>query len=212
MLLLGLIRLHVTPEVNAIGVLVMLTTTGLPGARGCAHDGARRGRRARQPRRRAGGRVSDATRAGGAARRHRASLRRACSPCAASTSRSRDGEFFSLLGPSGCGKTTTLRMISGPRAADRRPRRGARPRHGARSAPSPAGHDGLPELRAVPAPERVRERRVRAARAARRPRRGARAASRGCSSWSISPGATGRVRASSPAGSSSASRSRARSC
>jgi ABC-type spermidine/putrescine transport system permease subunit II len=28
-LLLGLIRLHVTPEVNAIGVLVMLTTTGL---------------------------------------------------------------------------------------------------------------------------------------------------------------------------------------
>jgi ABC-type spermidine/putrescine transport system permease subunit II len=28
-LLLGLIRLHVTPEVNAIGVLVMVTTTGL---------------------------------------------------------------------------------------------------------------------------------------------------------------------------------------
>jgi ABC-type spermidine/putrescine transport system permease subunit II len=28
-LLLGMIRLHVTPEVNAIGVLVMLTTTGL---------------------------------------------------------------------------------------------------------------------------------------------------------------------------------------
>ena len=28
-LLLGLIRLHVTPEVNAIGVLVMLTTTAL---------------------------------------------------------------------------------------------------------------------------------------------------------------------------------------
>ena len=28
-LLLGLIRLHVTPEVNAIGVMVMLTTTAL---------------------------------------------------------------------------------------------------------------------------------------------------------------------------------------
>ena len=30
------------------------------------------------------------------------------------------GEFFSLIGPSGCGKTTTLQMISGPAAADRR--------------------------------------------------------------------------------------------
>ena len=34
-------------------------------------------------------------------------------PSITSTSRSRDGEFFSLLGPSGCGKTTTLRMIGG---------------------------------------------------------------------------------------------------
>ena len=32
------------------------------------------------------------------------------------------GEFFSLLGPSGCGKTTTLRLIAGLRAADRRAR------------------------------------------------------------------------------------------
>ena len=31
----------------------------------------------------------------------------------ASTSRSRPGEFFTLLGPSGSGKTTTLRMIAG---------------------------------------------------------------------------------------------------
>ena len=35
------------------------------------------------------------------------------SPCTDSTSRSRHGEFFSLLGPSGCGKTTTLRMVAG---------------------------------------------------------------------------------------------------
>ena len=35
------------------------------------------------------------------------------SPWTTSTSRSRNGEFFSLLGPSGCGKTTTLRMIGG---------------------------------------------------------------------------------------------------
>ena len=30
-----------------------------------------------------------------------------------SRSRSRDGEFFTLLGPSGCGKTTLLRMVAG---------------------------------------------------------------------------------------------------
>ena len=35
------------------------------------------------------------------------------SPSTGSTSRSGQGEFFSLLGPSGCGKTTTLRMIAG---------------------------------------------------------------------------------------------------
>ena len=33
-----------------------------------------------------------------------------------------EGEFFTMLGPSGCGKTTTLRMIAGLRAADRRAR------------------------------------------------------------------------------------------
>ena len=32
------------------------------------------------------------------------------------------GSFFALLGPSGCGKTTTLRMVAGPRGADRRAR------------------------------------------------------------------------------------------
>ena len=114
-LLLGLIRLHVTPEVNAIGVLVMLTTTALlalaamlSSVRSAA--GARLGPRG-------GVEVS-------AARPSASSSSRSTSatspPCAASTSTSREGEFFSLIGPSGCGKTTTLQMISGPAAADRR--------------------------------------------------------------------------------------------
>ena len=116
-LLLGLIRLHVTPEVNAIGVLVMITTTGLlalaavlasvRGARSARASCRRRRRRRERPLagaaavRLVGSSVASAT----------------CSPCAASTSRSREGEFFSLIGPSGCGKTTTLRMISGLRAS-----------------------------------------------------------------------------------------------
>ena len=73
------------------------------------------------------------------------------------------GEFVCLLGPSGCGKTTTLHSIAGFVAADagddldRRQRRipaaGASPRH----------RDGLPDLRAVPAPDRAAERGVRPA-------------------------------------------------
>ena len=63
-----------------------------------------------------------------------------------------DGEFFSLLGPSGCGKTTTLRLISGLEE----PTVGRVEVHGrdmaARPAAPAAGDDGLPELRAVPAP------------------------------------------------------------
>ena len=34
-------------------------------------------------------------------------------PSTASTSRSTEGHFYSLLGPSGCGKTTTLRCVAG---------------------------------------------------------------------------------------------------
>ena len=72
------------------------------------------------------------------------------------------GEYVVLLGPSGCGKTTTLRMIGGheyPTEGDivldgavaRRP-----------AAAQAADDDRLPALRAVPAPERPRQRRVRA--------------------------------------------------
>ena len=77
-----------------------------------------------------------------------------------------------LVGPSGCGKTTALRMVAGledisegvvrigERVVNHVP--AARPRH----------RDGLPELRALPAPERVRQHRLRpqAAQARRRRR------------------------------------------
>ena len=71
------------------------------------------------------------------------------------------GEFFSLLGPSGCGKTTTLRLVagfeqptSGQHPARRRRRR---PHAGARA----QRQHRLPELRALPLPLRVRQRRLR---------------------------------------------------
>ena len=75
-----------------------------------------------------------------------------------------DGEFMVLVGPSGCGKTTALRMVAGleeisggvlrigDRVVNHVPV--ARPRH----------RDGLPELRPLPAPVRLREHRLRAAR------------------------------------------------
>ena len=73
------------------------------------------------------------------------------------------GEFFSLLGPSGCGKTTSLRMIAGFLASRRGPHpagRGGRDR----DAPAQARRQhGLPELRALPAPDRRGQRGVRAA-------------------------------------------------
>ena len=73
------------------------------------------------------------------------------------------GEFFSMLGPSGSGKTTVLRLIAGfeqPTSGtielfgqDVTEARAVRPRR----------QHGLPGLRAVPAHERARQRRLRAA-------------------------------------------------
>jgi multiple sugar transport system ATP-binding protein len=67
----------------------------------------------------------------------------------------KDGEFLVLVGPSGCGKTTALRMLAGLEEItegeiriDERVRErpaAARPQH----------RDGVPELRAVSAHERV---------------------------------------------------------
>ena len=121
-----------------------------------------------------------------------------------------DGEFFSLLGPSGCGKTTTLRLISGLEEptggrVEVRGRDMARvPPHRRPVTTVFQNYALFPHLNVF---ENVafglRERRV--------PARRCGAASPACSSWSICRGATPRVPASSPAGSSSASRSRARS-
>ena len=71
------------------------------------------------------------------------------------------GELVSLLGPSGCGKTTTLRMVAGFETPDDGER--------GRRRPGPAGASGSPsrdgrrlsELRALPAPDRLGQRRVR---------------------------------------------------
>ena len=88
----------------------------------------------------------------------------ACRRCAASTWRSPSGEFTVLVGPSGCGKSTLLRTIAGLETPDggtleiagkdRQLCPPARPRH----------RHGVPELRALPLHERVREHRLRPAR------------------------------------------------
>ena len=122
------------------------------------------------------------------------------------------GTLVTLLGPSGCGKTTTLRLIAGLEMASegriliggrdvtRAFRRRARRLH------------GVPVLRPVPAHERPGERRLRADRAG--PRQGpARRSWRTRSSGSSASRAWRSARRPScPAGSSSASRSRARWC
>ena len=74
-----------------------------------------------------------------------------------------DKEFVALVGPSGCGKSTTLRMIAGLeditsgdiRIGDKagQPSAAARPRR----------RHGVPELRALPAHERLRQSRLRPA-------------------------------------------------
>ena len=68
-----------------------------------------------------------------------------------------------MLGPSGCGKTTTLRMIGGfeePTSGHDLPRRRRRHRPAALQA---RRQHRLPELRPLPAPDRLRERGLRPA-------------------------------------------------
>ena len=118
------------------------------------------------------------------------------------------GEMVTLIGPSGCGKSTALRLIAGLE----RPDAGrilvageevAGPRDVREPGEAP-GRAGLPGPRAVPAPDRHPQRRVRAARRARAaPRPSGPPGPPRCSSWSgwaTWPAAT---RTSCPAGSSS---------
>ena len=119
------------------------------------------------------------------------------------------GELMTLLGPSGCGKTTTLRMIAGfqePSAGEICI--GERDVTGIEA--NAAQHRlRVPELRAVSASLGVRERRLWAEGPAHGGRRDRAAPSPTCSRWSGLPPTSGRCRISSPAASSSASRSRA---
>ena len=81
-----------------------------------------------------------------------------------------DGEFIVLVGPSGCGKSDDAAHDRRPRGDDRGRdlhRRRARQR---RAAAGPRHRDGVPELRALPAHDRVREHGVRPAAAGNCPR------------------------------------------
>ena len=66
-----------------------------------------------------------------------------------------------MVGPSGCGKTTTLRMIAGFERPTQRPHPARRHRRRADAAAPAQRQHGLPELRALPAPQRRRQRRLR---------------------------------------------------
>ena len=74
-----------------------------------------------------------------------------------------DKEFVVLVGPSGCGKSTTLADDRRARGDQRRRDRGRRRGGQRRAAEGPRHGDGVPELRALPAHDGVREHVVRAA-------------------------------------------------
>ena len=72
-----------------------------------------------------------------------------------------DGEFLAVVGPSGCGKSTTLRMIAGLEEISDGTITIGRSRGQRRPSEGPRYRDGLPELRALPAHDRVRQHGVR---------------------------------------------------
>ena len=74
-----------------------------------------------------------------------------------------DGEFLVLVGPSGCGKTTALRMVAGLETITDGERLDRRPRRQRHDAEGPRHRDGVPELRALPAPLGGGQHRLRAA-------------------------------------------------
>jgi sn-glycerol 3-phosphate transport system ATP-binding protein len=65
-----------------------------------------------------------------------------------------DGEFIVIVGPSGCGKSTLLRMVAGLEEIT-----GGEVHIGGRivNKLEPAERDGVPELRAVPTHDGVRQ-------------------------------------------------------
>ena len=67
-----------------------------------------------------------------------------------------DHEFVVLVGPSGCGKSTTLRMIAGLEDITGRRDLHRRRHRQRRAAERPRHRHGVPELRALPAHDRVR--------------------------------------------------------
>ena len=73
-----------------------------------------------------------------------------------------DGEFLVLVGPSGCGKSTSLRMLAGLEDVDSGAIYIDETRRHQPAAEGPRHRDGVPELRAVPAHDGVREHGVRA--------------------------------------------------
>ena len=85
-----------------------------------------------------------------------------CAPSTASTSRSREGEFFAMLGPVGLGQDHLPAADLRLRPADRRPHRDLRRDGRGRPALPAQRQHRLPGLRALPAPERPRQRRLRA--------------------------------------------------
>ena len=114
------------------------------------------------------------------------------------------GEFFAMLGPSGSGKTTCLRLIAGfeQPTAGHIEIFGERGR--GRAALSPQRQHGVPGLRAVPAPQCARQRRLLAdaQEGSARPSGTSRPKRR--SRWCGSPAMARASRASFPAGSGSA--------
>ena len=173
-LLLGMIHLHVTPEVNAIGSALMLITLIIVRDRRPDHGDAPHRRRTDAWIWQASRHVTERPTQPVVSERADWGSRAPASeptPAVRLTGLRRtygdvqavdgidleigDGEFFSMIGPSGCGKTTTLRMIAGLVE----PSEGRIEVHGrdvTDGAPaSPPGQHRVSELRAVPAPERV---------------------------------------------------------